>query len=211
MKTKKIDSRQKLIRLIHVAKRDLGMDDDSYRAVLVKIGKKDSSSAMTVPELERTLEHMKRCGFKVHSKGKKGQPSRPLATDPESRKIRALWLLLHMLGMVKNPSEEALAAYVRRIVRADALQWLNGNQTSIMIETMKKWALRALSEQVKTLSLRVSYDIQSGRLSLSEEHFQRLHYVVRIALERRTFDPMQAAYEELTDALKKEENHERTY
>ena len=31
-------NRQRLIRLIHVAKRDLSMDDDTYRAILQRIG-----------------------------------------------------------------------------------------------------------------------------------------------------------------------------
>lgn len=110
-------NRQRLIRLIHVAKRDLSMDDDTYRAILQRIGKKASSADLTIPELEKVLEHLKRSGFKVRSKAKPAQakPSRPLAQDGESKKIRALWLFLHELGAVKNPSEEALAAYVKRI------------------------------------------------------------------------------------------------
>ena len=43
--------RQRLIRLIHVAKRDLSMDDDTYRAILLRIGKKASSADLTIPEL----------------------------------------------------------------------------------------------------------------------------------------------------------------
>ena len=133
------NNRQRLIRLIHVAKRDLQMDDDSYRAVLVKVAKKTSAADLTVPELERTLEHLKRCGFKVRSKGKpaKAAPSRPMAQDPEAKKIRALWLFLHELGAVQNPSEEALAAYVKRITKVDALQWINGYQAETLIESMK--------------------------------------------------------------------------
>ena len=109
-------NRQRLIRLIHVAKRDLSMDDDTYRAILQRIGKKASSADLTIPELEKVLEHLKRSGFKVRSKSKsapkpaQAKPSRPLAQDLESKKIRALWLFLHELGAVKNPSEEALAA-----------------------------------------------------------------------------------------------------
>ena len=123
-------NRQRLIRLIHVAKRDLSMDDDTYRAILQRIGKKASSADLTIPELEKVLEHLKRSGFKVRSKAKPAQakPSRPLAQDGESKKIRALWLFLHELGAVKNPSEEALATYVKRIAGVDALQWISGEQ-----------------------------------------------------------------------------------
>lgn len=80
-------NRQRLIRLIHVAKRDLSMDDDTYRAILQRIGKKASSADLTIPELEKVLEHLKRSGFKVRSKSKsapkpeRAKPSRPLAQD----------------------------------------------------------------------------------------------------------------------------------
>ena len=136
------DARQRLIRLIHVGKRELGLDDEIYRALLMGSVQKDSTSAMSVPELERVLERMKRSGFKVRVKSARppaqSRPGRPLAQYPEARKVRALWLFLHQLGAVKNPSEEALAAYVKRIAKVDALQWTNGNQTEALIETLKK-------------------------------------------------------------------------
>jgi phage gp16-like protein len=61
-KTMPAPNRQRLIRLIHVAKRDLSMDDDTYRAILQRIGKKASSADLTIPELEKVLEHLKRSG-----------------------------------------------------------------------------------------------------------------------------------------------------
>jgi len=38
------------------------MDDDTYRAILQRIGKKASSADLTIPELEKVLEHLKRSG-----------------------------------------------------------------------------------------------------------------------------------------------------
>lgn len=204
----KIDPRHRLVRLIHVAKRDLKMDDDVYRGILLKIGKTESSSKMTVPELERTLEHMKRCGFKVRSKNKSGISSRPLASDPESRKIRALWLFLHKLGLVKNPSEKALTAYVKRMTKVDDLQWLNGDQTLIMIETLKKWAMRSLPFEVNTLIQEVRADIKSGKLHLSPQETYVLNKVYQRALDFPSFDPMQAAWHTLTNILERGDRHE---
>ena len=197
------NNRQRLIRLIHVAKRDLSMDDDSYRATLLRIGKKASSADLTIPELEKVLEHLKRSGFKVRSKSKsapkpaQAKPSRPLAQDLESKKIRALWLFLHELGAVKNPSEEALAAYVKRIAGVDALQWISGQQAERLIETMKKWAMRFLPQAVKELAPQV------GALPLSDVERGQLNAVLHKAFSRLTFDPMHSAWESLTDVLKK--------
>lgn len=201
-------NRQRLIRLIHVAKRDLSLDDDTYRSILLRFGRKESSSDLTVPELEQVLEHLKRSGFKVRSKGKpakpkavKAKPSRPLAQDAESKKIRALWLFLHELGAVNNPSEEALASYVKRIAGVDALQWISGEQAERLIETMKKWAMRFLPDAVKALVPRVA------ELPLSDEDRGHLNALLNKAFSRLTFDPMHSAWESLNDVLKKGASH----
>ena len=201
-------NRQRLIRLIHVAKRDLSLDDDTYRSILLRFGGKESSSDLTVPKLEQVLEHLKRSGFKVRSKGKaakpkavQAKPSRPLALDAESKKIRALWLFLHELGAVKNPSEEALAAYVKRIAGVDALQWISGEQAERLIETMKKWAMRFLPDAVKTLVPRVA------ELPLSDEDRGHLNALLNKAFSRLTFDSMHSAWESLNDVLKKGGSH----
>ncbi len=201
-------NRQRLIRLIHVAKRDLSLDDDTYRSILQRFGRKESSSDLTVPELEQVLEHLKRSGFKVRSKGKpakpkavKAKPSRPLAQDAESKKIRALWLFLHELGAVNNPSEEALASYVKRIAGVDALQWISGEQAERLIETMKKWAMRFLPDAVKALVPRVA------ELPLSDEDRGHLNALLNKAFSRLTFDPMHSAWESLNDVLKKGASH----
>ncbi|MDO5940601.1 gp16 family protein [Burkholderia cepacia] len=130
--------RQQLIRLIHVAKRDLAMADDTYRSILRQIGKKTSSADLTVPELEKVLEHLKRCGFRVRSnKGARGQ-----ADDDQSKMIRGLWLELAERGTVQNASEAALAAFVKRMTGVEALQWLSSAQASRVIEQLKKWRNR---------------------------------------------------------------------
>ena len=203
------DARQRLIRLIHVGKRELGLDDDVYRALLMGSVQKDSTSAMSVPELERVLERMKRSGFKVRVKSARppaqSRPGRPLAQYPEARKVRALWLFLHQLGAVKHPSEEALAAYVKRIAKVDALQWTNGNQTEALIETLKKWAMRYLPGQVREMAQTLSEAIKTGSVTLSDEELTGLRSTVGLAQTRQTFDPMQTAWDALKTALDKRE------
>lgn len=131
----------KLKRLIHVAKRDLQLDDETYRAALGEVTEKYSTTEMTLPELEKVMVHFKGVGFQVrHAPGK--NPSRPLASDPQDKKIRALWLDLHEMDVVRNPSEAALAAYVKREIGVDALQWLTIQQKSRVIERLKQWQSR---------------------------------------------------------------------
>ena len=196
--------RQSLIRLIHVAKRDLQMAEDTYRDLLQRIGNASSSSELSDSKLEKVLEHMKRAGFKVRSKraaAPEKRPSRSLAHDPESKKIRALWLFLHQLGAVKNPSEEALAAYVKRIAGVDALQWASSAQAERLIETMKKWAMRFLPAAVEQLAKGVAEAANSGALQLDDMTLAGLNSCIHTAQSRGTYDPMLDAWEALNSIV----------
>lgn len=136
-------SRTALITLIHVAKRDLGLDDSTYRAALQTATGASSTKDMTASQLQSVLEHLKRKGFQVKPKA----ATRPLADDAQSKKIRALWLEMHTQGIVKAPGEASLAAYVKRLTKVDALQWLSTDQASTVIETLKKWQRRELAKK----------------------------------------------------------------
>lgn len=192
--------RKRLVRLIHVAKRDLGMAEDAYRdALRAGSGGKDSSSAMTIPELEKTLSHFKRCGFKIRAKAK---PSRPLAQHPEDKKIRALWLFLHELGVVNNPSEEALAGYVKRITKVDALQWINGDQSLALIESLKKWAQRYLPGKIKEKLAVLEQAVAEGRLEVTEQEAWALNGALAEAWKRESYDPQRFAWDTIATLLK---------
>lgn len=143
--------RAALIKLIQVARRDLGrqsgLDDLAYRDILRAIGKSESLAAMTVPNMELVLAHMKSKGFVVRPKA--GDRSQTI--NPDASKVRALWLFLHALGEVRDPSEKALAAYVKRIAKVDDLRWARGEAITDLIETLKKWAMRRLPAAVAAL------------------------------------------------------------
>ncbi|KDD64499.1 PF06252 family protein [Bordetella bronchiseptica OSU553] len=170
-----------------MAKRELGMDDDSYRDALYGATGKRSTSAMSVAELEAVMSHMKRCGFKVRLNPK---PSRPLDLQAESRKIRALWILLRDLGAIQNPSEEALGAYIKRMTGVDALQWINGQQAERVIEGLKKWALRFLPAQVSAMA----DDLGPRISSLDPVNQAAVRATLNRAFARQTFDPMLKAW-----------------
>jgi phage gp16-like protein len=178
---------------IHIAKKQLGMDDDTYRAMLKDVAGVASAKDLTVPQSMKVLAHLARCGFKV--KSTKAKSNRPLAQDAESKKIRALWLFLHELEVVKNPSEAALATYVKRITGVDALQWINSTQAEKLIESLKKWAMRFLPTVVAKQVL------EMGAISCSDDVRQKLNTLLYQVANRGTFDPMHAAWEFMTDHL----------
>ncbi|MEX3614807.1 MAG: regulatory protein GemA [Burkholderia gladioli] len=91
---------------IHVAKKHLGLDDDSYRAMLQSVGGVTSAKDLTPVSATRVLKHLERSGFVPT----RPTSHRPPADDAQSAKIRALWLELYRVGAVRNASEGALSA-----------------------------------------------------------------------------------------------------
>lgn len=191
--------RARLIRLIHVARRDLHMEDDAYRAIVAdKAGGKTSSADCSVVELDKILAHLKAAGFKVRKpKAVKPVEQRRLDTSGEASKVRALWLLLHELGAVRNPSEAALAGYVRRMAGIDDLHWADGNAILTLIESLKKWAMRFLPQAVRDMVPQVA------ALPLSNLERVQLAGALNKALKRLTFEPCLDAYHALRQALQR--------
>ncbi|MCA1971810.1 MAG: regulatory protein GemA [Caenispirillum sp.] len=125
---------------VAIGRKALGWHEDTYRDTLEARYGVRSGSQLTERQLVDLLEHMKASGFKP-APPKRAGTRRP-AEDPEGRKIRALWLSLWNLGVVQDPSEDALASFVRRQTKVEALQWLTPAQTWQVIEALKKWAER---------------------------------------------------------------------
>lgn len=122
---------------LFAACRSLGMDDDARRDMLLSVVGKPSSKDLTPREWSKVLDHINKLT------GYAPRQSRKLDTSAEAKKVRALWLLLHQVGEVRDPSESALASYCKRIAKVDDLHWAGG-KIHILIETLKKWAQRKL-------------------------------------------------------------------
>lgn len=131
--------KHKYIRLIHIAKSQLNIDDDTYRHLLQALTKKSSTKMMTIRELEKVLDNLKSKGFKVKPPKKAGKIT---ATEPVHKKIRSLWLKLADAGKVKNRSEKAINSYVKRITGVEVMDWLTEKQAMVVIESLKCWQAR---------------------------------------------------------------------
>ena len=135
-------------------------------------GKRSTADMLTLAELERVMKAFRDRGFKVRYKknphpnpSPKGRGaklpsprgggvwgeglSRAIAQEPQDQKIRALWLAMHQQGIVQDPSEEALAAWIKREFKVEALQWLTSEQCASAIERLKKWQTRAWAQRHK--------------------------------------------------------------
>ncbi|MEW5972328.1 MAG: regulatory protein GemA [Pseudomonadota bacterium] len=197
--------RRGLIAKIHIAKAQLGLDETAYRLLLNRHGA-DSASAMRLDQLEAVLQELQAKGWRPTPSRKAGK--RKQASGAEVKLIRALWLFLHEIGEVGNPTEAALAAYAKRVGGIDDLHWADESRRYRIIETLKKWAARALPAR---LEARMAYLDQADMLPSPlrgegpGERVRALCVMTTPTLRPDTYDALHRAWEAL-----KEIEHGRT-
>lgn len=130
--------RRGMIAKVHIAKQQLGLSEDDYRQIMLRITGRTSAKDCADRELVALLAEFEAKGFRSTSRPKGARP----ADHPSARKARALWISLHQLGAVTNSSEQALEAFARRQLKCDRLQWVNQGLTYKLIEALKAIAER---------------------------------------------------------------------
>lgn len=131
--------RRSMIAKVHIAKGQLGLADDDYRAVMLRVAGRDSAAKCTDGELETILKEFARLGFQAQARSGAAKP----ADHPTARKARALWISLHQLGAVRDPSDAALESFARRQLGVARLQWANQSLAYRLIEALKAMGERA--------------------------------------------------------------------
>jgi phage gp16-like protein len=159
MTAAKPNPRRQLVTMIHIARTQLAMDNDSYRANLMHYANgKNSCVDMTIAELETVLEAFKKLGFKpVKTANKKRlSPSTKQGPKDERSAIRAIWIFMHRAGFIQDGSENALNAWVQRMTAqlndgsgVAEVQWLQGEYAYKTLNSLKRWARRCLFEDLK--------------------------------------------------------------
>lgn len=120
---------------IKMAQKQLGMDDESYRALLKRVTGKDSATALTVMQQNQILNEMERLGWKpkrIASQYKK----------PASRKLVMTWRDLYQAGHISNKSNAALCAWLKKQAGKPNPDWLTPDEANACIEKLKGWLKR---------------------------------------------------------------------
>lgn len=133
------DNRKKLIAKIKIAQKQMGMSDDAYRDMLVRLTGKNSCALMDIDELERVVAEMKTKGFTPTSKNYGQRPSRRQSADPMMRKIEALladgdlhWNYAH--------------AMAKRMFKVDRVEWLSDGNMHKLVAALQIAANRKKKE-----------------------------------------------------------------
>ena len=130
-------ARDPLLARIHIAKKELGLDDDTYRDVLERVTGNRSSSKLTEPARLKVIAEFKRMGWKGFTKGRKR------SDKPYVRKVFALWGELKRAGIWREDSQKSLRNFVKKLTGCDDPEWLDYGQASQVIEALKKMKERA--------------------------------------------------------------------
>jgi len=142
-----MNNKNKCFTLLAVGKSFLCWDDDFYRDVfLVKHGatEKDgriSASTMDINQLHAALQAMKTLGFTPKAK----KQVKPSSTDwriARTKKITALWFVLHKAGIVRDSSELAMQRWCMSVTKKAKLDWASSQDLNKCIEALKSWANR---------------------------------------------------------------------
>jgi len=135
----RVESRKSLLAKVHIAKKDLGLDDDTYRLMLETLTGADSAAKLTVPQLVRVVADLRKQGWQ-------GQPQKPAAVrrgKPTARPEAAGYLakIEALLAEAGRPWSYA-SGVARRMYRADSLEWLTAEQMRGVLTALSRDAAR---------------------------------------------------------------------
>lgn len=130
-----MSTKQAMLAKIHIAKKELNLTDDNYRALLQGVTGKTSTKGMSLPEMDEVLIRLKEHGWKP----------KPIkrADHPQARKCRALWYTLYKAGVIQSNKESSLIAFGKRQTGIDSLTWIREpKECGKIIEALKAMAKR---------------------------------------------------------------------
>lgn len=126
------------IRAIHAGLRQLGIEDEDARDLYERQTGKRSLREMRPADHEAIVGELRRLGFKAASKGRsKGLQGR------FAKKLQALWIAAWNLGLVRDRTDAALLAFIKRQTGLDHVRFLHDPADARRaIEGLKSWLKR---------------------------------------------------------------------
>lgn len=125
--------------LLHVAKRDLGLSDDDYRAILARYGKAESAADLDVAGFNHVMRYLTACGFRS-TWTKRTYGYRPtMATPPQVDIIRSLWAKFRGAD---DPDDIELNKWLGRFQKVGALRFVDNKKAAKVISALKAMVAR---------------------------------------------------------------------
>jgi phage gp16-like protein len=128
-------ARRSRIAKIHIAKKELALVDESYRALLLRVTGFESCKDCSESQLDAILKEFHRLGYESKKRAMSAR-----AEHAYHRMIFSLWSALK--PFVQHHSEAALRSFVKRQTGHDAVQFLGPEDANDVIEGLKAWLAR---------------------------------------------------------------------
>lgn len=123
---------------IHVAKKQLGLEEDVFRDVCERVTGKRSTRDMSEPLRVKLVEHFREQGFKPVSKS-----ARKSLEGKFAAKLQALWIAGWNLGVFRSNDDKAMIAFVQRQTGLNAVRFVHyWDDAAKAIEGIKGWIER---------------------------------------------------------------------
>jgi phage gp16-like protein len=120
-------ARRRNLARLHIAKKDLALDESTYREMLLNLTGKGSSADFSPDDFRRIFAHLNGCGWKAR---RKGQPKEK-DMSAQMGKIKAL--------LTQGKLSWAYAhAIAKQMYGVDKLQWCNAAQLQAVITALVK-------------------------------------------------------------------------
>jgi Protein of unknown function (DUF1018) len=137
--------RKAMLAKVHIGRKRLCLDDETYRAVIAQVcSGKRSAADLDEAELGKLLDYFKSVGF-VEGISFTSKLADFDDAEPQHRLIRALWADLVKFKIIRNGSEKSLQAFIKRVAKIDNIRWLGPRESNAVIEGLK--AMRARGTQ----------------------------------------------------------------
>lgn len=137
-------SRNGLIAKIKIAQKELGMAEEAYRAMLLRITGKNSCAVMDIGELERVVDEMRRFGFKPSTSTAREKHGRPhLRRTTAAAMMDKVEALLADGGYHWNYAH----AMARRMFGREKVEYLDNDQLHKLVAALQIAANRRKGEK----------------------------------------------------------------
>ncbi|MGC4076255.1 MAG: regulatory protein GemA [Rubrivivax sp.] len=121
---------------IHIAKKQLGLDDDTYRDMLWAVARVRSAKNLDHTGRAKVLEHLRRCGFTGAAAKRPKRPTPAPAVVAMVRKVRAQ---LIALGRLPDTYADGVA---QRMFGVQFFEWLQPDQLHDLIAALQVHQVR---------------------------------------------------------------------
>ncbi|MDO4897081.1 MAG: regulatory protein GemA [Moraxella sp.] len=136
------NDKRTLIAKIHIAKKDLAMDDATYRDVLVRVTGKNSCKDMSLSELKAVIKDLKRLGFTVKQTTKPKHGRKPTTTPEREAMLSKIGAMLADMGLHWHYAH----GMAKKMFGVDMVHWLDAEKMYKVVQALAVYQKRHATE-----------------------------------------------------------------